>query len=204
MLIEELVWCDAIGSTHSLEDPDPEQEGPQYKQNDPRGQWESHNDAWELHEEPFRGYPGGLWHYTCPGPHHVLYIEDGEPTRGEEVKMNTTYNERIVSFLQHQNGADVGVPDIANHLRVSPEYISSNLTKLVRDGAIRRVARGRYAIGNARNVHMKDASKTQLETMRNNPSNGDLFEYIGTSSNGKLILRQLETQTLVVATPLEV
>lgn len=74
-LVEGYVWCDSVGEVHE-DIPDPLGIGPYYTEPDD----EFDRPNWEMREQD--PWPGKLWHYTCPGPHHLLWM--GREIRKEE------------------------------------------------------------------------------------------------------------------------
>lgn len=66
--IEGLVWCEAMGDTHSEGVEDPEQWGPVYVTEFR----ESNPGAW-VKRTNYKDWPGTLMFYVCPGPHFKVW-----------------------------------------------------------------------------------------------------------------------------------
>lgn len=68
-------WCDFYDEPHPSDDADSYDEGPRMRGDDDSHYEEDYpKGAWTFREEAYDGYGGGLWHFTCPGPHHNLWI----------------------------------------------------------------------------------------------------------------------------------
>ncbi len=80
ILIDGVVYCEAIDELHPPDDLDPQEEGPRRAFTPDEYQEFIENDAWSFTERP--RWPGEYWHFTCPGPHFNAW-------RGAEVDVGS-------------------------------------------------------------------------------------------------------------------
>jgi hypothetical protein len=117
--------------------------------------------------------------------------------------------EQVVEVVNEAGGPITGA-DVAARLGYnSPQSISGVLTAAWRAGSIKRIGRGLYrgvgatpvgTIGEAR-----AKSQQNIETTVNGDllRTGDMFEFIAKANSGRLVLRQIDTQSLFVAETLD-
>lgn len=68
ILVENLVWCDTSGEIHE-DTPDPYQFGPTWKIDE----YIYDPENWTHEIRDAHSWPEPAWHYTCPGPHRIVW-----------------------------------------------------------------------------------------------------------------------------------
>lgn len=126
----------------------------------------------------------------------------------------TTITDKIVRVAE-EAGRPIKGAEIAAAMGTHSQAISVNLTAATRDGRLRRIGRGLYeATGKPKDKaqvlgtmdEARAAQEQDIDTTVGNTliTKGDLFEFIATAPSGRLVLRQLDSQTLFVAEALDI
>ena len=108
----------------------------------------------------------------------------------------------VLRYMRTKNGQIENYADIAEALRLSPPTVNSALARIVRNHpeyGIRRIGSGQYLF---KADLVNEATATVKESEPKQLTPGDLFEFVGSFSNGELVIRNPSDNRLYKLTEL--